>query len=350
MGASVGMRAISWSDGDSSTEQADSSKAATKAARAGQLGHKRIRRVKGLRKVTFARLADEFCLQLLCFAGLPGRIVSNTGPFNGLRWQPSPLKITLLDGTLACRGPFLHRDFSSSRLVRLVGGWTPPPPPSGMDFAERLGLWLSAFDAIKLQSAQQTRRSPPGRAQVAPRQALHGLEQQMQRVRAALAHAIAQDPVAWAGADAAQPGLAPFTRRHAELQRHMEQMIGPLREQARLSLASACPRLQPLAALDEVMQQVLAAREQPLLAGLPALLAQRFAQLQAAAAQALPPETQHIEPTDPAPSEPAAHTAADALQAFRQDWRQALLAELDLRLEPVAGLLAALNNEVNPSP
>lgn len=244
----------------------------------------------------------------------------------------------------------MHRDFSSSRLVRLVGGWTPPPPPSGMDVAERLGLWLNAFDAIKLQSAQQLRRPPTGRAQPAPRQALRELEQQMQRVRAALAHAIAQDPVAWAGADPVHPGLVPFARRHAELQRHMEQMIGPLREQARLSLASACPRLQPLAALDEVMQQVLAAREQPLLAGLQGLLAQRFAQLQAAAAQVAPQEVDALEPTDPPRPDPAAQAADHGLQAFRQDWRDALLAELDLRLEPVAGLLAALNKEVNLSP
>ena len=233
-----------------------------------------------------------------------------------------------------------------------------------MDFAERLGLWLNAFDAIKLQGAQQPRRLATGRAQPAPRQALRELELQMQRVRAALAHAIAQDPVAWAGADPVQPGFAPFSRRHAELQRHMEQMVGPLREQARQSLTRACPRLQPLAALDEVLQQVLVAREQPLLAGLQGLLAQRFAQVQAqvqvqvqaAAAQALPPEMDHAAPTPPDPaalSEPAqrkAHTAAEALEAFRQDWRQALLAELDLRLEPVAGLLAALNNELNLSP
>ena len=219
-----------------------------------------------------------------------------------------------------------------------------------MDVAERLGLWLNAFDAIKLQSAQQLRRPPTGRAQPAPRQALRELEQQMQRVRAALAHAIAQDPVAWAGADPVHPGLVPFARRHAELQRHMEQMIGPLREQARLSLASACPRLQPLAALDEVMQQVLAAREQPLLAGLQGLLAQRFAQLQAAAAQVAPQEVDALEPTDPPRPDPVAQAADHGLQAFRQDWRDALLAELDLRLEPVAGLLAALNKEVNLSP
>ena len=52
------------------------------------------------------------------------------------------------------------------------------------------------------------------------------LQAQRQRVRDALAHAIAQDPVALAGADPAQPGFAPFERR-------MEQMIGPLREKAR---------------------------------------------------------------------------------------------------------------------
>lgn len=269
----------------------------------------------------------------------------------------------------------MHRDFSSSGLVRLVGGWTPAPSLSDLDFAERLGLWLSAFDAIKLQGAQQAKRPPPSRTMLAPRQALRELESQMQRVRAALAHAIAQDPVAWAGADPVQPGVAPFARRHAELQRHMERMIGPLREQARTSLASACPRLQPLADLDEVMQQVLTAREQPLLTGLQGLLAQRFAQVQAqvqqaqvqaqaaaaeaAAAQAAPPMIEHTEqtaattPGSAAWSEPgraAAQTAAEGLQAFRQDWRQALLAELDLRLEPVAGLLAAFNNELNLSP
>jgi hypothetical protein len=88
MGASVGMRAISWSEGDSSTEQADNSTAAAKATKLGKLGQKRNRRVKKVRKVTPARLADEVCLQFVCFSGLQGRIVSNTGPFNGLLWQP----------------------------------------------------------------------------------------------------------------------------------------------------------------------------------------------------------------------------------------------------------------------
>lgn len=223
----------------------------------------------------------------------------------------------------------MHSDFSSSRLVRLVGGWTPTPPPTGMDFAERLGLWLNAFDAIKLQAAQQAPPAPAGAAASAFRlQALRAdLSERVQRVRAALAHAIAQDPVALSGADPLDPGHAPFQRRHAQLQRHMEQMLGPLREQARQSLAQASPRLKRLASLDALMQQALAVREQSLLATLPALLAQRFALAQRETA--LP--------------------AAQRLQAFGEEWRLALLAELDLRLEPLSGLLAALNKEANPS-
>lgn len=211
-----------------------------------------------------------------------------------------------------------------------------------MDFAERLGLWLNAFDAIKLQGAHQALRAAPAPARPAPRlkASLRALQEQMQRVRAALAHAISQDPVALAGADPLNPGYSPFQRRHGELQRHMEQMIGPLREQARLTLAQASPRLKHLAALDEMMQQVLAAREQPLLSTLPGLLAKRHAQARPQ------PEPQRVLAVDGEPAEPPLD-AAQQLQAFVEEWRLALLAELDLRLEPVAGLLAALNNEVN---
>jgi hypothetical protein len=80
------------------------------------------------------------------------------------------------------------------------------------------------------------------------------------------------------------------------------------------------------------------------------LLAQRFAQLQTAAAQVAPQEIEALEPTFPPKPDAVAQAGDPGLQAFRQDWRDALLAELDLRLEPVAGLLAALNKEVNLSP
>ena len=158
----------------------------------------------------------------------------------------------------------LRSDFSSSRLVRLLGAWAPVTvPPSGMDFAERLGLWLNAFDAIKLQAAHQTIRSPqappaarPDRAQPAA-----ALEAQVQRVSAALAHAIAQDPLALAGADPEDPGPVPFQRRHVDLQRHMEQMIGPLRATARQALAAVSPRLGQLATWQALMADSRGARD-----------------------------------------------------------------------------------------
>ena len=114
----------------------------------------------------------------------------------------------------------MRSDFSRSRLVRLFGAWAPTAVPEpGLDFAERLALWVSAFDAIKLQAAQRPARakpSAPARQVAAAARALH---EQMQRVRAALAHAIAQDPVTLTGADPQDPGYTPFQRRHGEIDR-----------------------------------------------------------------------------------------------------------------------------------
>jgi hypothetical protein len=130
-----------------------------------------------------------------------------------------------------------------------------------------------------------------------------------------LARAIAQEPP-----ELAARGYAAYQDRHADLQRQMALMIAPLRGHVRDALGRASARLRQLAALDASMEQLLAAREQALLPGLPALLKRRYQQL-----------------ADEAPD--------DALQVFAGDWRQALLAELDLRLGPVKGLVEALANE-----
>lgn len=230
----------------------------------------------------------------------------------------------------------MRSDFSRSRLVRQLGAWAPAPADEGLDFAERLGLWVSAFDAIRLQGALQPQRlqSAPAAAPRARAARLADMQARLQRVRQALAHAIAQDPVALAGADPAQPAYAPFQRRHGQLQRHMEQMLVPLREQLRLALAESSPGLKQLATLDAVIEAMLGPREQQQLAALSALLARRFEQCRQAA---LAPQLALAGGDAPAGS--------DAVAAFAQDWQQVLLAELDLRLEPVEGLLAALNNE-----
>lgn len=208
-----------------------------------------------------------------------------------------------------------------------------------MDFAERLGLWVNAFDAIGLQAAHPSIRAltaaAPGRPPDRGQTPVQALTDDFLRSRAALADLIAMDTVALSVADG---GYAPYQQRHLKLQREMEQSIGALRGRVRETLGRVSPRLRQLAALDTVLEQVIAPREQVLLPKAPALMARRFEQLRRT----------HREALEAAGHEDDAALARQAggwLAAFDNDWRQALLAELDLRLEPVAGLIDALRNE-----
>jgi hypothetical protein len=210
----------------------------------------------------------------------------------------------------------LRSTFAPSKLVRLLDERAQVQvEPAGMDFAERLGLWLNAFDAIRLQSAHQALRASTAPASRPPAQAA-ALAQDVEKVRAVLARAIAQD----ADDDEADAGYGPWQRRHAGLQQKMELMIRPLREHVRQALAQAAPRLRQLAVLDASFDEILAAREQELLAAVPALAKRRFERLRAEAA-----------PQD-----------ASWRRDFDKEWRELLLAELELRLQPVTGLVEAL--------
>lgn len=213
--------------------------------------------------------------------------------------------------------------FSNSRLVRLLGQGVPADfEASGMDVAERLSLWLNAFDAIGLQGTHQAIRAMATAATGKPAaiRTVPNLAEDFQRVRSVLADLVAREPLAAAtdeSAGAADGGFARYQQRHLHLQRQMEQMIAALRDHVRQALSRASPALRQLATLDAAFEQMLATREQALLATVPARLQRRFAQLR---------------------------EADGGLQTFHQGWGAALLAELDLRLEPVAGLIDALNN------
>lgn len=219
----------------------------------------------------------------------------------------------------------------------MLGDWTAVVDEApGMDFAERLALSLNAFDAIGLQAAHQAIKAVAARAPgKAPRGQAPSLGADLQRVRGALANAIAQDAMPLRAADT---GCAVYRQRHLELQRHMEQMIGPLREHVRQSMSRLSPRLRKLAALDAALEQWLAPREQVVLPAVAVLAERRFEQLRREHRQA-------IEACG-AQDDPAAWREPGGwLHAFERDWRQALLAELDLRLEPVTGLVEAWSNE-----
>ena len=89
-----------------------------------------------------------------------------------------------------------------------------------------------------------------------------------------------------------------------------------------------------LASVDAAMEVALSPREHALLAAAPRLLGAHFEQLRQAAENAA---------EGAAGAElPAGETSAAWLDVFRKDMQSVLLAELDVRFQPVEGLLAAL--------
>ena len=240
--------------------------------------------------------------------------------------------------------------FDSSRLIRalsdLVSTDATPPRQS---FADRLGQWLDFADAIALFSALNGSTDAAG----GPATAEHpALRDEFARVRGALLDSINTDGLLTPGKarirlpapawHASTPGAAdylPYHRYYLAHQRDMGAAIAPLRASVRAGLAQRAPALRQLAALDGVLDQALAPRERSLLATVPQLLGRHFEQLHQAHRNAL------TTPDDPARwLQPGAW-----LHTFCQDMRVVLRAELELRLQPVAGLLEALN-EVTRQP
>jgi hypothetical protein len=199
---------------------------------------------------------------------------------------------------------------------------------------------------------------------------------------------------------------ANFRQRYLSLQHTMETSIGNLRSRLRGMVAAKTPEMTRLAVVDAIMDRALLPRERTLLGAIPKLLQGHFDRLRLAEkaalddvaalalaqaeaeAQALAdaeaeanaevegnaegdakadaegaPQADAQADASPADASPAGAAAAggDArpagtppqatltaptpgawLETFRKDLRSVLLAELDVRLQPVEGLLAAL--------
>lgn len=218
--------------------------------------------------------------------------------------------------------------------MRLLAGLSaaggPATPQAAI--AQRLGQWLDWTDAIPLSAVLAGPAAPAGGTVPHDSLAAQPVRAALARVRADLTRAITGDAVfaaarpAASGADAqegvaeqaaAHDHFAPYRRACQTLQRAMAGRIAPLRQQARVALGQASPGLARLAALDAVMDEWLAPRERSLLASVPTLLEHRCEQLR---------------------------------QQWPQDWaarlgpevQDVLLAELDVRLQPVEGLIEAL--------
>lgn len=252
----------------------------------------------------------------------------------------------------AVRGPTFIR-----LLARLTDADVPSPRQS---LSDRLSQWIDWTHAVALSTALDSRPEPDPFAEPAPATAM---EEDCSRVRAALTRAIADDPAfaptARGAARAAEstgeaPGFLFFRQRYLALQQSMDTAIGHLRSRLRDQVADRSVELAHLAAVDAVMERALGRRERRLLVAASTLLGSRFERLRLAA-QADSPDTSidtSSDPTADTPANPpkpdaAALRAPDAwLETFRRDMRNLLLAELDVRLQPAEGLLAALRTHL----
>lgn len=267
----------------------------------------------------------------------------------------------------------LKSGLNSSRLVRLLADLTADvaavAATSKQSFAEKLGLWLDWPDAISLASALNSESSaslPVGRAgghsgaqstvQSAVRSANDAVLLDYVRVRTELVDAMLSDPVLTTDPQVTKrstpapvvlkrsapehaPEFSTYRRVHLQHQRAMAAALGPLRSQVRVGLSRVSPALGRLAALDTVLDEALGARERHLFAKVPVVLEKHFDRLrkahQAEQAQAAGGRL-------PDGSAPAAAWLADYCKAMQA----VMLAELELRLQPIEGMLEAMGYEL----
>lgn len=211
-------------------------------------------------------------------------------------------------------------------MVHLLQEWVQTDAePARQDVAERLGGWLSAFDSVKLDSALQAIASYGAQARQGGLAVdAHALEELCRHVKNALT-----DLITTLAAQAADPAEPPdygqHLQRYAELQKRMASQVTACRAQVRQALSKGSPTLRQLAALDGVMVQMLGEREQKLLSAVPLYLERRF---------------EHWRQT-----QQHAQATSGWLHGFHQDMRQMLLAELQLRLQPILGLIEAVHHD-----
>ncbi|WP_268894465.1 DUF3348 family protein [Burkholderia glumae] len=144
--------------------------------------------------------------------------------------------------------------------------------------------------------------------------------------------------------------FAVYRQSYLALQQLMDSDIGDLRTFLRARLAASSPAQARLAVLDAALERSLAARERSLFGAVPGRLAARFEQLRRAALAA---EADHAaqagQAAAPAGADAGAAHRGDAaaplawLDTFRKDLQSVLLAELEVRFQPVEGLLSALH-------
>ena len=216
------------------------------------------------------------------------------------------------------------------------------------DVGQRLGEWLDFRQAIALKGFIGALDLDDTQATVSRvRVDARVLHERFAQVRAALEQSILQGTPPAPGmprieqpaTELPQPidtrtAFEPFRRYASGHQRQMESVIRSLRGQLRGMLHKGSTPQRQLAALDAIFDNVLMAREARLLGQITLRFEKRFAQALRQHTRAL---VQAAQADEPAPA------SAIWLTPLFEAMRAALLAELDLRLQPLLGLIEAIS-------
>lgn len=235
--------------------------------------------------------------------------------------------------------------FNRSALVRVLSDIAPGIAEPKYDFGERLGQWLDFSDALTLFSVLNNEAG----GNSSGRPAASDLAAQLERLRRNLGLSITNNgvfareppdhpvripfplPLPNATPESAAE-FSPYHRYYLAHQRDMNAAITALRANARQALAGQSAAGRQLAELDATFEKILFTRERNLLANIPIMLSKQFSRRYA----------EHRAALANAADDPATWTQPGSwLETFCDDVRTMLLAELELRLKPVAGLIAA---------
>ncbi|AUM14190.1 DUF3348 family protein [Ketobacter alkanivorans] len=218
-----------------------------------------------------------------------------------------------------------------SRLVRLLSDFAMVDDDwAYRDFADRLGQMLSFNDSIILSDAHKAK---PERGFQRHTESAEDVKQEVLRTKATLVNNVIQSctsgdgkpRIRWPVVDAeSASGYEPFLRFYSAHQREQDLAIRVVRSAARDALSACSPALKKLALLDQALDDTLWEQIRRFYGVIPRLLERRFNLLR-----------------DQQPL---------WLNQFRKDIQALLLAELDLRLQPVLGLVEALEKEVIRNP
>ncbi len=198
------------------------------------------------------------------------------------------------------------------------------------DFADRLGQMLNFADSIVLADAHKVKTE---RGFLAVTDDCEDLKQAVMHTKSRLVEGIIQscDPaverpkILWPRVREGDPELQfeRIQRFYLSHQREQDLALRVVRSSAREALSGCTPALKKLAVLDRALEDTLWDHTTRFLAMVPRLLERRFDHLQA-------------------------EGRTGWLHQLRKDIQSLLLAELDLRLQPVLGLVEALEQEVTP--